>query len=100
MIPIPISTPQIFVLALFAAFVLFIVFFLPAILELRKPKDAGPRRIFEADGKEVIGFDILFAVYFREKTSNPFGFLEDIESPETVFPVQNSFSLALPDMEF
>ncbi|MBX5326997.1 MAG: hypothetical protein ACQXXH_06825 [Candidatus Bathyarchaeia archaeon] len=100
MIPIPISTPQILTLVLFSAFVLFIVLFLPAILELRKPKDAGPRRIFEADGKEVVGFDILFAVYFREKTNSLFGFLEDIEPQEPVFPVQNSFSLALPDIEF
>jgi len=78
----------------------FLALFLPAILELKKPKDAGPRKVFETDGKEVAGFDILFAVYFREKTGGLSGLLEDIEPQEFGSPAQSVFSLALPDMEF
>ena len=43
MIPIPTSLMEIFSLLLFIVF--FILFFLPAIFELKRPKDVGPRRI-------------------------------------------------------
>jgi len=100
LIPIPISTPQILALLLLTAATFFIVLLLPAILELRKPKDAGPRKILETDGKEVVGFDILFAVYFREKSGSLSGLLEDIEPQEFELPARGGFSLALSDIEF
>ena len=43
MIPIPTSLLEAFSLPLFIVF--FILFFLPAIFELKRPKDVGPRRI-------------------------------------------------------
>lgn len=73
--------------------------FFPAILELKKPKDAGPRRILESDGKEIVGFSVLLTVYFREN-SRKARLLEDIEAPE-VSPLSRGFlSIPLPDIEF
>ena len=98
MIPIPIST-QIFAILASIAAIFLVALFLPAILELKRPKDAGPRRIFEADGKEIVGFNILLAVYFRED-SRKTPLLEDIEPREFEAPSRGFFSISLPDMEF
>jgi hypothetical protein len=99
LIPIPISTPQIFVLLLLTAAIFFIALLLPAILELKKPKDAGPRKILESDGKEIVGFSVLLAVYFREN-SREAKLLEDIEAPEFSLPSRGFLSIPLPDIEF
>ena len=99
MIPIPISTPQIFVLLLLTATIFFIALLFPAILELKKPKDAGPRKILESDGKEIVGFSVLLAVYFREN-SREARLLEDIEAPEFSPPNRGFLSIPLPDIEF
>jgi hypothetical protein len=99
LIPIPISTPQIFVLLLLTAVIFFIALFFPAILELKKPKDAGPRKILESDGKEIVGFSVLLAVYFREN-SREARLLEDIEAPEFSPPSGGFLSIPLPDIEF
>lgn len=99
MIPIPISTPQIFILLLLIAAILFIALFFPAILELRKPKDAGPRKILESDGREIMGFSVLLAIYFREN-SHGAKLLEDIEAPEFSPPTGDFVSISLPDIEF
>jgi hypothetical protein len=100
LIPIPISTPQIFVLLVLTAAIFFLALFFPAILELKKPKDAGPRKILEADGKEIVGFSFLFAVYFREKSRGVPSFLEDIEPQEFEPPRKGFLSIPLPDIEF
>jgi hypothetical protein len=100
LIPIPIATPQVFALFALTAVIFFLVLFFPAILELKKPKDAGPRRILEADGKEILGFSFLFAVYFREKSRCVPLSLEDIESQEFETPRKGFLSIPLPDMEF
>jgi hypothetical protein len=99
LIPIPISTPQIIVILLLTAAISFIAIFFPAILELKKPKDAGPRRIFESDGKEIVGFSFLFAVYFRENSRSALA-LDDIESQEFEAPHKGFLSISLPDIEF
>jgi hypothetical protein len=67
---------------------------------VKKPKDAGPRRIFEADGKEIVGFSLLFAVYFRENSRGASSFLEDIEPQEYDLPSRGFLSIPLPDIEF
>ena len=100
LIPIPISTPQVFVLLVLTAAIFFLGLFLPAVLEIRKPKDAGPRKILEADGKEIVGFSLLFAVYLREKSRGTLSFLEDIEQHEFEPPRKGFLSIPLPDMEF
>ena len=100
MIPIPISNLQILSLLIFMAAIFFIVLFLPALLEMKKPKDAGPRRIFEADGKEIVGFNILLTFYFREKSRETPLLLDDIEPKEFDVPRRIFFSLPLPDIEF
>jgi hypothetical protein len=82
------------------AAVFFIMFFLPALLELKKPRDAGPRSIFETDGKEIVGFSLLLAVYFRENSRKAPLFLEDIEPRELDSQRRSFFSLPLPDIEF
>jgi hypothetical protein len=99
LISIPISTLQIFVLLLLTAAIFLIALFFPAILELKKPKDAGPRKILESDGKEIVGFSVLLAVYFREN-SREGRLLEDIEAPELSPPSRGFFSIPLPDIEF
>jgi hypothetical protein len=82
------------------AAIFFIVLLLPALLELKKPKDAGPRRIFETDGKEVVGLSVLFAVYFREGSRGGSSILEDIEPQEFEAPSKGIFSIPLLDIEF
>jgi len=99
LIPIPISTREAFLLLFFAAVVFLIALFLPTILELKRPKDAGPRKVFEADGKEIVGFSVLLAVYFRENSQSA-KLLEDIEAPEYIPPSKSFLSIALPDIEF
>ncbi|HVP41194.1 MAG TPA: hypothetical protein VMS95_04510 [Candidatus Krumholzibacteriaceae bacterium] len=99
MIPIPISTPQIFILLLLTAAIFFIALLFPAILELKKPKDAGPRKILESNGREIVGFSVLLAVYFQEKSSKA-RLLEDIEAPEFNPPSRGFLSIPLPDIEF
>jgi hypothetical protein len=99
LIPIPISTLQIFFLLLVTAAIFLIGLFFPAILELKKPKDAGPRKILESDGKEIVGFSFLMAVYFRE-SSQEGRLLEDIEASEFSPPSRGFFSIPLPDIEF
>jgi len=98
LIPIPISTPQIFVLLLLIAAICFIALFFPAILELKKPKDAGPRKILESDGKEIVGFSVILAVYFREN-SHEARSLEDIEAPEFGPPSRGFPSIPLSNIE-
>jgi hypothetical protein len=100
LIPIPISAPQTFALLAITAAIFLLALFLPAILELKRPKDAGPRRIFEADGKEIVGFNLLLAVYFRKNSRGVRLFLEDIEPQEFEVPEKGFLSLLLPDIEF
>ena len=100
MIPIPNSTPPTFALLIVTAALFFLMLFLPVILELKKPKDAGPRRIFETDGKEIVGFSLLLAVYFRENSREAPLLLEDIEPRELDSPRRSFFSLPIPDIEF
>ena len=100
MIPIPISTPQTFALLTLTAAVFFLALFLPTILELKKPKDAGPRVIFETDDKEIVGFSLLLAVHFRENSRSAPLFWEDIEPQEFETPGKGFLSIPLPDMEF
>jgi len=99
MIPVPISAPQIVAMLIIIAATFFVVLLLPALLELRRPKDAGPRRIFESGGKEIVGYSVFFAVYSKDKWHGLTG-LDDIESPVFEPPIGNLFSLPLPDMEF
>jgi hypothetical protein len=99
LISIPISTLQIFVLLLLTAVVFLIALFFPVVLELKKPKDAGPRKILESGDKEIVGFSVLLAVYFREN-SREGRLLEDIEAPEFSPPSRSFFSVSLPDIEF
>ncbi len=88
-----------FILLLITAAIVLIVILFPALLELRKPKDAGPRRILGSDGREIIEFSVLMSVYFREN-SHEARLLEDIETPE-FSPSPGSFlSMSLPDIEF
>jgi hypothetical protein len=98
LIPIPISTPQIFVLLLLTAAIFFIALLFPAILELKKPKDSGPRKILESNGREIVGFSVLLAIYFQEKSSKA-RLLEDIEAPESSPPSRGFLSISLPDIE-
>jgi len=95
---IPISTLHIFALFLLTASLFFIILF-SVIRELKKPKDAGPRKILESDGKEIVGFSVLLAVYFREN-SHEAKVLEDIETPELTLPNRSFLSIPLPDIEF
>jgi len=99
LIPIPISSLQVFFLLLLTVVIFLVALFFPAILELRKPKDAGPRKVFESDGKEIVGFSVLLAVYFREN-SREAKLLEDIETPEYSPPNRGFLSISLPDIEF
>jgi hypothetical protein len=99
LIPNPISTPEVFVLLLLTAAIFFIVLFFPIILELKKPKDAGPRKSPESDGKEIVGLSVLLAVHFREN-SHETKLLEDIEAPEFSPPSMGFLSIPLPDIEF
>jgi hypothetical protein len=86
-------------LFLLTASIFFIILFFPVILELKKPKDAGPRKILESDGKEIVGYSVLLAVYFREN-SREVRWLEDIEAPEFSPPSRSFLSIPLPDIEF
>ena len=45
---IPVSTPWLLILSILALCGFVIVLFLPALWELRRPRDPGPRRIDEA----------------------------------------------------
>ncbi|MFQ6080842.1 MAG: hypothetical protein ACE5OW_04135 [Candidatus Bathyarchaeia archaeon] len=47
MIPISTSTPWLLILLILALCGFVIILFLPALWELRKPRDPGPRRIDE-----------------------------------------------------
>lgn len=87
-----------FILLLLTAVILLLLLFSPAVLELRKPKDAGPRRILESDGREIVGFSVLMTVYFRENSLES-RLLEDIEAPEFSPPSGGFFSISLPDIE-
>jgi hypothetical protein len=98
LIPVPISTPQIFVLLLLTMGI-FIVLLLPAILERKKPKDTGPRKILEPSGREIVGFSVLLTVYFRENPREA-KLLEDIETPEFSPASKSLPSISLPDIEF
>jgi hypothetical protein len=86
-------------LLLLTAGIFLIILLFPAILELKKPKDAGPRRILESDGKEIVGFTVLLAVYFRDSSRGNRS-LEDIEAPEFGPPSRGFLSIPLPDIEF
>ena len=100
MIPIPISAPQILVLFLLVAVAFFFALLLPTILELKRPKDAGPRRIFESDGKEIIDFRLSSAIFPNEHSRATSLFLEDIE-PQEFEPTRRCFFfLSIPDIEF
>jgi len=99
LIPISISAPQVFVMLLLIAIIFFIVLFLPSILELRKTKDAEPRKILESDGKEIIGFSVVLNVYFRENPREV-RLLEDIEAPDVSILNRGFLSIPLPDIEF
>jgi len=48
LIPNPISSPYLLIILILALCVFIIFLFLPSILELRRPKDPGPRKIAEA----------------------------------------------------
>jgi len=47
MIPNPISTLYLFILLILALCAFIILLFLPSIIELKRPKDPGPRKIAE-----------------------------------------------------
>jgi len=98
LIPISISTPQIFVLLLLTAVILLVVLLFPTIFELKRPKDAGPRKILESDGKEIVGSNVILAVYFREN-SREAKLLEDIEAPEFSPPSRGFLSIPLSNVE-
>lgn len=100
LISIPISALQIFVLLVLTVAIFFLALFFPAILELKKPKGARPRKIPEVDGKEIVGFSFLLAVYFREKSLGIPLFLEDIEPKEFEAPRKGFLSIPLSDIEF
>lgn len=88
-----------FILLLVTASIVLLLLFFPALLELKKPKDAGPRRILGSDGREIIEFSVLMAVYFREN-SHEAKLLEDIEPPEFSPSPSGFLSMSLPDIEF
>jgi len=100
LIPIPISAPQTIILLLLAAAALFLVLFLPTILELKNPKDAGPRRISESDGNEIIDFSLFSAILPKGNSRNAPPFLEDIEPQEFESIDRCSFLLSIADIEF
>lgn len=100
LIPIPISTPQVFALLVLTAAIFLLALFFSAILEMNKPKDAGPRKILETDGKEIAGISLFLAVYFREKSWGIPSFLEDIEQQEFETPHKGFLSIPLSDIEF
>lgn len=58
-----------------------------------------PRKIFGSDGKEIIGFNVLLTVYFKENSCEA-KLLEDIEAPEVSPPNIGFLSIPLPDIEF
>lgn len=78
---------------------IFIDLLLLAILESKKPKDAGPRKTLESSGREIVGFSVLLAVHFREN-SREAKLLEDIETPEFSPASKSYLSISLPDIEF
>ena len=47
MVPNPISTSYLFILLILALCGFIFLLFLPSILELKRPKDSGPRKIAE-----------------------------------------------------
>jgi hypothetical protein len=47
LIPNPISTPYVLILLILALCAFIFLLFLPSILELKRPKDPGPRKIAE-----------------------------------------------------
>jgi len=100
LIPIPIATPQTFALFLLALVIFFIALSFPTVLEVRKPKDAGPRRILESDGKEIVCLGLLSAIFSRENSRSAHLLLEDIEPQEIESAGKSSFFLSLPDVEF
>ncbi|HML02138.1 MAG TPA: hypothetical protein VK487_02065 [Candidatus Bathyarchaeia archaeon] len=79
---------------------LFFGFLLPTALELRKPRDAGPRRIVESDGQEMIGFCLLSAIFPSHDSKGKPPFLEDIEPQEFEPAAKGSSFLSLPNVEF
>jgi len=47
LVPNPISTPYLFILLILALCAFIFLLFLPSLLELKRPKDSGPRKISE-----------------------------------------------------
>jgi hypothetical protein len=97
LIPIPIYGLETIAFVLLAILALVLILSAPIILELKRPRDAGPRRIIDSDGQEIIGFGVFSAIF---SNSNSRGvLLDDIEPQEFEPTARGSFSLSLPDIE-
>jgi hypothetical protein len=98
LIPIQTSDLGTIALPLLAVLTFILILSIPVILEWKRPRDAGPRRITDSDGKEIIGFGVFSATFSRyDSRGVP---LEDIELQEFEPTVRDSFLLSLPDIEF
>jgi hypothetical protein len=48
-----------FVMMVFGAIIFILIMFVPALLELKKPKDAGPRKIMDEDCESELGKQLV-----------------------------------------
>jgi hypothetical protein len=98
LIPIQTSDLETIALPLLAVLTFILILSIPVILEWKRPRDAGPRRIIDSDGKEIIGFGAFSAIFSRDNSRGVI--VDDIELQEFEPTASGSFLLSLPDIEF
>jgi hypothetical protein len=98
LISIQTSNLETIALPLLAVLTFILILSIPVILEWKRPRDAGPRRITDSDGKEIIGFGVFSAAFSRDNSRGVL--LDDIEPQEFEPTVRGSFLLSLTDIEF
>ena len=87
---IPDQIPNTLVLSLAATVTMIIIlFFLPAIIELKKPKDAGPRIIIDIPAKITLSMLKI-----------PLMDIEERQNPTYQSIIKNAAFLNLPNIEF
>lgn len=96
--PTPNPTPLLLILLTFALLGFITLFFLHAFLELKKPKDAGPRRIAETTIEGIIrNRHVATSQYKPSPLEALWGNLIDIEGGE--FAKLGISAIGLPDYE-
>lgn len=72
------SAPTNFVILLLGASAFFLIMLLPALVELKKPKDSGPRRILQEDALNQPGISLFPLEKKEERTESDLALAKSI----------------------